>query len=98
MNILMIRKKFNEASVPEKEDFYSHLNFEYTTDADYLHIKRFSKENLEEYHDLYVQSKTLLSTDLRTLNICLEIHELDPEKFLSAPGLAWKATLKKRSK
>ena len=44
MNILMIRKKFNEASVPEKEDFYSHLNFEYTTDADYLHIKRFSKE------------------------------------------------------
>ena len=28
-------------------------------------------------------------------NMCLEIYELDPAKFLSAPGLAWKTTLKK---
>ena len=28
-------------------------------------------------------------------NILLEIYELDPAKFLSAPGLAWKAALKK---
>ena len=27
--------------------------------------------------------------------MCLEIYELDPAKFLSAPGLAWQATLKK---
>ena len=32
---------------------------------------------------------------LRTLEICLEIYELDPAKFLSAPGLAWQAALKK---
>ena len=32
---------------------------------------------------------------LRTLEICLKIYELDPAKFLSAPGLAWKAVLKK---
>ena len=32
---------------------------------------------------------------LRTLEICLEIYELDPAKFLSAPGLAWEAALKK---
>ena len=28
-------------------------------------------------------------------NMCLKISELDPEKFLSAPGLAWQAAFKK---
>ena len=28
-------------------------------------------------------------------NIFLEIYELDPAKFLSNPGLAWQAALKK---
>ena len=28
-------------------------------------------------------------------NRCFEIYELDPEKFLSAPGLVWQAALKK---
>ena len=32
---------------------------------------------------------------LRNLEICLEIYELDPTKYLSAPGLAGQATLKK---
>ena len=27
--------------------------------------------------------------------MCLEIYELDPAKFLSAPGLAWQAAFKK---
>ena len=28
-------------------------------------------------------------------NKCIEIYELDPAQFLSAPGLAWQACLKK---
>ena len=28
-------------------------------------------------------------------NMCLEIYKFDPAKFLSAPGLAWQAVLKK---
>ena len=32
---------------------------------------------------------------LRVLEIYLKIYELDPAKFLSAPGLAWQAALKK---
>ena len=28
-------------------------------------------------------------------NMCLEIYELEPAKFLSAPELTWQATLKK---
>ena len=33
-------EKFNEILLPEKEDFYSHLNMEDITDADYAHAKR----------------------------------------------------------
>ena len=71
------------------------------TDADYTHAKRISKDfkikNLGEYHDLYVQSDTLLLADAfdHFRNMCLEIYKLDPAKFLSAPGLAWQAALKK---
>ena len=36
-------EKFNETSSPEKEDFYSHLNMEDITDADYAHAKRVCK-------------------------------------------------------
>ena len=94
-------EKFNETSLPEKEDFYSHLNMEDITDADYAHAKRVCKDfeikNLGEYHDLYVQSNTLLLADVfeNFRNMCLKIYELDPAKFLSAPGLAWQAALKK---
>ena len=37
-------EKFNETSLPEKEDFYSHLNMEYITAGDYAHAKRVSKD------------------------------------------------------
>ena len=37
-------EKLNETSLPEKEDFYSHLNLEDITDADYALAKRVCKE------------------------------------------------------
>ena len=61
------------------------------TDADYAHAKEFSQDfeinNLEEYYDLYVQSDTLLLADVfeNFQNICLEIYELGPDPFLTAP-------------
>ena len=36
-------EKCNETSLPEKEDFYSHLNMEDIIDADYTHTKRVCK-------------------------------------------------------
>ena len=87
-------EKFNEASLLEKEDFYSHLNMEDITGADYAHAKRVCKDfeikALAEYHDLYVQRDTLLLADVfeNFINMCLEIYKLDPAKFISAPGLA----------
>ena len=37
-------EKFNETPLLEKEYFYSHLNMEYITDADYAHAKRVCKD------------------------------------------------------
>ena len=44
-----------------------------------------------------VQSYILLLADVfeNFRNMCLEIYELNPAKYLSAPGLSWQAALKK---
>ena len=70
-------------------------------DIDYRHgnnvFKKFKLKNLGEYHDLYVQSDTLLIADVieNFTNMCIKVYELDPAHFLSLPGLAWQACLKK---
>ena len=94
-------ERFNKTSLPNKEFFYSNLNMENIGDIDYRHgnnvFKIFKLNNLGEYHDLFVQSDTLLLADVfkNFRNKCLEIYELDPAHFLSLPGLAWQAFLKK---
>ena len=71
------------------------------TDVDYRHansvFKKFKLENLGEYHDLYVQSDTLLLADVfeNSRNICIKVYEIDPAHFLLAPGSAWQGCLKK---
>ena len=37
-------EKFNETSLPEKEEFYSNVNMEDITDADYMGAKRLSNK------------------------------------------------------
>ena len=94
-------EKFDETSFPEKEEFYNPLIMEDITDADCAHAKRVCKDfeikHLREYHDLYVQRDILLLADVfeNFRSMCLKIYELDPAKFLSGPGLAWQAALKK---
>ena len=94
-------ERFSEISLPSKEDFYSNLNMEDISDIDYRHannvFKRFKLENLGDYHDLYVQSDTLLLTDVfnNFRDMCIKDYELGPAHFLSLPGLAWQACLKK---
>ena len=36
----------------------------------------------------------ILKATQNFIKICLEIYELDPTKYVSAPGLAWQAALK----
>ena len=60
-------------------------------------FKELRLKNLGDYHHLYVQSDTLLFADVfqNFRNKCIEIYELDPAHFLSAPGLVQQACLKK---
>ena len=94
-------ERFDETSLPDKESFYSSLNMENIDDIDYRHgnnvFKKFKLKNLGEYHDLYVQSDTLLLADVfkNFRNMCMKVYELDPAHLLSSPGLAWQACLKK---
>ena len=87
-------KRFNETELPDKESLYNKLNKEGKTDEDYAHAqkvwKEFNIKNLGKSPDLYVQSDTFLLADVfeNFREKCLEIYELDPARFLSAPGLA----------
>ena len=60
-------------------------------------FKELKLKNLGNYHDLFLQSGTLLLADVyeNFRNKCIEIYGLNPAHFLSATGLAWQACLKK---
>ena len=94
-------KKFHETTIPPKEAFYSTLNLESISDEGYAYVKKvwnvLETKNRGAYHDLYVQSDSLLLADVfkNFRDKCIEIYELDPADFWSAPGLAWQACLKK---
>ena len=66
-----------------------------------MHVKRVFKDfeikKLGEYHDLFLKNDTLLLADAfkNFRKICLKKCHLDAVKFISAPGLVWKAALKK---
>ena len=87
--------------LPDQEDFYSHVNMEDITNADYAYAKRvfrdFEIQTLGEYHDLYVQSDILLLAEIyENFRYILSLNTRTyPSKFLSAAGLAWQAALKK---
>ena len=80
-------EKFNETSLPGKEEFYSNLNIEDIMDLDDHYAKRICKDfelkNLGEYHDLYLESDTLLLAD-GFENLWFWSLWLDPAKFLQA--------------
>ena len=93
--------KFNEKIIPSKELFYSNLTLENISEVDYMHANNvfqiFELNNLGDYHDLYVRSDTLLLADVfeNFRKACIKNYELDPAHFVSLPGLAWQACLKK---
>ena len=56
----------------------------------------FGTKSLGDYHDLYLKTDVLLSTDVfeEFINTCLEYYGLDPCYYFSSPGLSWDAMLK----
>ena len=62
--------------------------------------KYFEIKDLGKYHDLYVQSNTLLLPYVfeNFRNMYFKIYKLDPDFFLTAPGLAWQSGKKTKVK
>ena len=89
------REIFDETTLPVKKIL------ENISDEDYLHAQKiwevFRIRNLGEYHNLYVQTDTLLLADVfqNFSNKCIDIYGIHPVYFASAPGLSWQAFLKK---
>ena len=93
-------EKFNEASLPPKETFYSKLADSHISDEDYEHAKKVWKayecETLGDYHNLYLATDTLLLADVfeNFRKTCLKHYGLDPVHYYTSPGLSWDALLK----
>ena len=92
--ILLLRKGVYPSE--KRVAFSSSLDMEDSRVVDQRHEKTVFR-NLGDFHDLYVQSDILLLGYVfeKFRNKCIEIYELDPAHFISAPGLAWQACLKK---
>ena len=94
-------EKFDEKSLPPKEAFNSKSNLKDTSEKTIIILKKvwdvFETKNFDDYHDLYVQTDTLLLAEIfeKFRDKCIEIYGLDPSHFLSATGLAWQACLKR---
>ena len=94
-------EKFKETKLPPKEAFCSKLNMTGVSEEDYEHANRVWKEfglkDFGEYHDLYLKMDVILLANILEAfrKVCLKNYGLDPAHFYTAPGLAWKACLKK---
>ena len=92
-------ERFDKTSLPDKKAFYSESYLEDITDKGYVHAQKvFQKlklKNLGDYHDFYVQSDTLLLSDVFENFSALKYMNSIPTHFLSAPGLAWQPCLRK---
>ena len=92
---------FKATRLPPKEAFYRKLNMTRVKDKDYEHANRVWKEfglkDLREYHDLYLKTNVILLANVFEAfrKVCLKNYGLDPAHFCAAPGLAWKACLRK---
>ena len=75
--------RFNEEILPDKSDLYSSFNMEEISEIDYRHAKevfnKFNIKNLEQYHDLHVQSDTLLLADVfyNFRDLCIKTYRLN---------------------
>ena len=93
-------EKLFEKQLPPEEDFYSKLNDEDITDADYQHAinvwNKFNCKTICDYHDLYLMTDVLLLSHVfeNFRATCLKHYNLDPAHYYTSPGLAWDACIK----
>ena len=85
MNTWIVGKDLIKRLLQIKKAFYSKLCLEEITDEDYIRAQKvfeeFKLKNQGEYHNLYVQSDTLLLADVfeNFRNKYIELYELYPD-------------------
>ena len=85
--------KFEKTALPRRKDFYSLLNQQNISKADYAYAQevwqKFEMKNFGEYHDLYLETDVLLLADvfMNYTIMCLKDDGLDPSHYVSAPGM-----------
>lgn len=86
--------------LPSMNNFYSKLTETNITKEEYERAinvwNTFKCKTFQDYHDLYLITDVLLLSDVfeNFRNVCINNYGLDPAHYLSAPGLAWDASLK----
>ena len=94
-------KNFKEPVPLNKKSYYSEPNNTNISDDDLEHVKKvcnaFNIANLGDYHDLYVSLDVALLADVfeNFRDTTINIDKLDPDYYLSAPGLSGQSSLKK---
>src|SRR6218665_2956122 len=89
-----------ETCLPPKDSFYSSLNEEHITDADYAHAQKvwetFQIKTMGQYHEMCMLVDVVLLADVFQAfrNMSLSYYRLDPLHYFSSPGLSWDACLK----
>ena len=89
------------SELPSIDKFYSKLSISGISKEDYQHAKnvwdKFKLKNMGDYHDLYLETDVILVANVfkSFRKVCIENYGLDLAHFYTAPGLAWKACLKK---
>ena len=93
--------RFGKKLAPKISIFYGSLNVTGMSSGQAKGtFKIFNNKNLYQHHDVYVQSDTLLLSDVfeNFRDKYIEIYELDLPHVLSVPGLAWEACFEKTEK
>ena len=83
--------QFNQILLPKKEGFNGNLNLEILLRG-YKNVWNiFNTRNIGDFCDLFVQSDTLLLTNILKILFCtcLKTNKLDPDDLCSVHGLAW---------
>jgi hypothetical protein len=93
-------EKFDCAELPPKEAFYSELNEEGITDAEYARAQAvwstFGCRTFQQYHDFYLKMDTILLADVfeNFRDVAMKNYCLDPSHYVTTPSLTWDACLK----
>jgi hypothetical protein len=93
--------KYNQPIVLSKDIFYSKMKKENISEKDYefaqMIVKKFNLKTWKDYIDLYLRQDVLLLADIfeNFRKTSLSMYGLDPLYYLTSPGLAWDAMLKK---